>query len=67
MACVAWCRRDDGTELPGGGEALAAPLWGRFMRAAGARGATGERDGREGRRRRRRRRRTDKRRGEATV
>ena len=67
LACVAWCGRDDGTELPGGGEALAAPLWGRFMRAAGARGATGERDGREGRRRRRRRRRTDKRRGEATV
>ena len=66
LACVVWCGRDDGTTLPGGGETLAAPLWGRFMRAAGVRGATGERDGREGRRRRRRRR-TDKRRGEATV
>ena len=66
LACAVWCGRDDSTELPGGGEALAAPLWGRFMRAAGARGATGERDGREGRRRRRRRR-TDKRRGVATV
>ena len=34
LTTVVWLGNDDNRSLPGGGSTLAAPLWGRFMRAA---------------------------------